>query len=229
MPIKREIWLILISVFCCVLPAGAQPTTATSRPTGPERWEAAIAAFEQRDLTNPPPKDAVLFVGSSSIVGWKLKEFFPDLATINRGFGGSQLADSLHFFDRIVLPYRPRLIVVYAGENDIAQDRSPLDVARDFEQFAGRVRAELPDSRIIFIGLKPSPSRWKHIEQFRQTNALIWSFIKTQQRMMFIDVEKAMLDAGGHPREELFLKDKLHMTRAGYEIWSDLLRPHLQP
>ena len=207
----------------------AQPSAPATRAVGAEKWEERIAAFEAQDRAAPPPREAVLFVGSSSIVGWKLGEFFAGLPAINRGFGGSEISDALHFMDRIVLPYRPRAIVFYAGENDIAAGESPEQVARDFETFVRRVRAALPQTRIVFIGLKPSPSRWKLIEQFRETNRLIRAFVESQRDMIFIDVERAMLDAHGQPRAELFVKDMLHMNRAGYEIWTELVRPHLDP
>jgi lysophospholipase L1-like esterase len=207
--------------------AGAQATAPATRPAGPERWEQAIAAFETLDRASAPPQEAILFIGSSSIRGWRLEKHFPDLPVINRGFGGSQIEDSVHFAHRIVLPYRPRTIVFYAGENDIAAGKTPEQVAGDFERFTSIVRSELPDTRIVFLGLKPSPSRWKLIEQFRQTNALIRQFVQAQERMRFVDVEPAMLDERGRPREELFLKDMLHMTPAGYEVWTGLVRPHL--
>jgi lysophospholipase L1-like esterase len=208
--------------------ARAQTTAPSTRPAGPERWEEKIAAFEAQDRATPPPRDAVLFVGSSSIVGWKLDEFFPGLASINRGFGGSQVSDSLHFIDRIVLPYRPRTIVFYAGENDIAAGESPAEVARDFAQFAARVSTDLPATKIIFIGLKPSPSRWKLIDPFRETNRMVRGLTESYPNLVFIDVERAMLDERGQPREELFQSDKLHMNRAGYEIWTKLVRPQIE-
>ena len=218
---------VLASVFL-VNVARAQSTAPTTRPVGPGKWEERIAAFEEHDRAALPPRDAVLFVGSSSIVGWKLAEFFPGLAALNRGFGGSEISDSLHFMDRIVLPYRPRAIVFYAGENDIAAGESPEQVARDFETFARRVRESLPGTKIVFISLKPSPNRWKLIEQFREANRLIRAFVESQPNMVFVDVERAMLDAHGQPRPELFVKDMLHMNRAGYEIWTGMVRPHLE-
>ena len=220
-----------LAVLALVLLANAAPaqsTAPTTRPVGPGKWEERIAAFEAHDRAAPPPRDPVLFVGSSSIVGWKLGEFFPGLPAINRGFGGSEISDSLHFMDRIVLPYCPRAIVFYAGENDIAAGESPQDVARDFATFARRVRESLPRTKIVFIGLKPSPNRWKLIEQFREANRLIRAFVASQSNMVFIDVERAMLDAHGQPRPELFVKDMLHMNRAGYEIWTEMVRPHLE-
>ena len=227
-PHRRAQAGILFSLFIASV-ALAQSSAPATRAAGAEKWEEKIASFEADDRAAPPPREAVLFVGSSSIVGWKLGEFFAGLPAINRGFGGSEISDALHFIDRIVLPYRPRAIVFYAGENDIAAGESPEQVARDFETFVRRVRAALPQTRIVFIGLKPSPSRWKLIEQFRETNRLIRAFVESQRDMIFIDVERAMLDAHGQPRAELFVKDMLHMNRAGYEIWTELVRPHLDP
>jgi lysophospholipase L1-like esterase len=221
--------LILASAMVLVL-GGRLPAQPSTRPAaGPQRWEEKITQFEQQDRKTPPPRDSVLFIGSSSIVGWKLKEYFPQMPTINRGFGGSEIADSLYFVDRIVIPYRPRVIVFYAGENDIAAfGKSPEQVADEFRRFTEKVRAALPQTRIIFIGLKPSPSRWKFIDQFREANRLIRQFIATRSQMSFIDVESMMLDEQGNPREELYLNDKLHMTRAGYELWSRLVQAELQ-
>ena len=217
---------VLLSLLPRVVAAG-QSTAPATQPAGPERWAERIAAFEARDRAAPPPAGPVLFVGSSSIVGWKLDEFFPNMPAINRGFGGSEISDSLHYFDRIVLPYRPRAIVFYAGENDVWAGESPHEVARNFETFATRVREAFPQTKIVFIGLKPSPSRWRMIGQFRETNRLIRAFVELQPNMTFVDVEPAMLDARGQPREELFLKDMLHMNRTGYEIWTSLVRPHV--
>jgi lysophospholipase L1-like esterase len=224
---------------CCVLVLAAwlplrsiaqttQPTTQpTTQSTDPRRWEKAIVAFEEKDRTNPPPKDAVLFVGSSSIVRWKLDESFPGLVAINRGFGGSFVADSLFYVERVVLPYRPAKIVFYAGENDISAGKSPRRVADDFQQFVARVRGAQPEVPIIFVGLKPSPIRFHLIEKFRETNRLINQFISTQKNITFVDVEKPMLDAEGRPRQELFVADRLHLSPEGYQLWNQIIRPLL--
>src|SRR5262249_4332898 len=125
------------------------------------RWEKAIAAFEKADMTKPPPENAVLFVGSSSIVRWKLPQFFPMMDVINRGFGGSQLADSVHFAPRIVNKYKPRTVVLYAGDNDLATGKTPEQVATDFREFVKMVRRDLPMTKIVYISIKPSISRWR--------------------------------------------------------------------
>ncbi len=124
------------------------------------RFESEIAGFEEQDRAATPAKDGVLFVGSSSIRMWKLGDSFPGESFLNRGFGGSQLADVIHFADRIIAPYQPRVIVLYAGDNDIAAGKSPEQVAADFKTLCKAIHAKSPTSRLIYIGIKPSPARW---------------------------------------------------------------------
>lgn len=197
-------------------------------PKGPERWEKNIAAFEEKDAKDPPPKNAILFVGSSSIVRWDLPKSFPELKAINRGFGGSQIADSVHFAPRLVLKHEPRTIVFYAGDNDLGAKKSPQQVFEDFQAFVKLVRAALPETKIIFVGIKPSPSRWKIVDQQREANGLIQQFCAKDQRLVFLDVFPAMLGEDGMPRAELYAKDNLHLSDKGYQVWNDLLRPLLR-
>jgi lysophospholipase L1-like esterase len=121
-----------------------------------DRWESAIRAFEEQDRREPPPTGTNVFVGSSSIRLWKLADSFPDHAFVNRGFGGSHLADSVRHADRIVTPYKPRVVVVYAGDNDLAAGKSPETVRDDYRQFVDRVRTKLPDATIVYISIKPA-------------------------------------------------------------------------
>jgi lysophospholipase L1-like esterase len=192
------------------------------------RWEPQIKAFEEQDAKNPPPRDAVLFVGSSSIRLWKLSDWFPKRTTINRGFGGSQLADSVFYAERIVTKHKPRVVVLYAGDNDLAGGKSPQQVAGDFAAFLAKVHSELPETMIVYIGIKPSLARWKLIDQVRDANRRIQSIAELHANVAFVDVEPAMLNAAGQPREELFVKDGLHLTPAGYEVWTSLVAPHLK-
>src|SRR5438094_7398035 len=126
----------------------------------PDRWESAIRAVEEQDRMAPPPPGGNVFVGSSSIRFWKLADSFPDLACVNRGFGGSEMADSARYADRIVTPYKPRVVVLYAGDNDLALGKSPEAVRDDYKQFVAKVRAKLPDVKIVCIAVKPSLQRW---------------------------------------------------------------------
>jgi lysophospholipase L1-like esterase len=198
-------------------------------PTTQPAFEKDILAFEKRDRENPPPKDATLFIGSSSIVKWKtLADDFPGVPVINRGFGGSRIPDSIRVVDRIVLPYHPKRIFLYAGDNDIAGGHSPQQVAADFKTFVEKVRAGQPDVPIYFISLKPSPSRTKFLPKVIETNSLISAYTKEGKELYFVDVFTPMLSSDGKPRPELFVADMLHMNRAGYEIWIKIIAPLLK-
>jgi lysophospholipase L1-like esterase len=202
---------------------------AASAFAAPDKWTKDIDAFTTADLGRPPPPNSIVFVGSSSIVKWKtLGQDFPNLPVVNRGFGGSELTDSLFYVDRIVIPYKPRIVVLYAGDNDLNAGKAPETVAADFEAFCTKIHAALPATRIVFISIKPSPSRWKIHEKMEQANALIAAYCAKDKRRAFLDVWKPMLDAKGEPRSELFVTDMLHMNPAGYEIWTPLLRPLLK-
>jgi lysophospholipase L1-like esterase len=192
------------------------------------RWEKDIAAFENQDKKTPPPKKAVLFAGSSSVRLWDLKKSFPDLDVINRGFGGSQIADSTHFAARILFKAEPRVIVLYAGDNDIAGGKTPEQVTEDFQSFAGLVHKELPSAKIIFISIKPSPKRWEMAGTQKKANEQIEAWCKKNDYVVYVDVVKPMLGDDGKPRQELFLKDGLHLNEKGYELWASLLKPHLK-
>lgn len=195
---------------------------------GPERWEPQIQAFEEQDKAKPPPEGGIVFVGSSSIRGWDLGKYFPDLPAINRGFGGSQIPDSTYYADRIVIPYKPKLIVVYAGDNDIAAGHSPQQVSADFDGFAAKVQAGLPEARILFISIKPSILRWRLVEQMRQANDLIRKTCEGDRRFDYVDIDSPMIGDDGKPRPELFKEDGLHLNDAGYTLWTSVLRPLLQ-
>ncbi|HEX4645882.1 MAG TPA: SGNH/GDSL hydrolase family protein, partial [Verrucomicrobiae bacterium] len=170
---------------------------------------------------------AILFVGSSTIRFWKtLAQDFPDLKVINRGFGGSHLSDSTFFADRIVIPYQPKTIFLYAGDNDLAAGKTPEQVFADYQAFVQKIRAQLPETRIVYLSIKPSPSRWHLKDQIQTANHLI-SGLKGD-RLMFIDTYSPMLNQDGQPRADLFQKDNLHMNAEGYKLWTSLIKPHLK-
>lgn len=194
---------------------------------GPERWEPAIQAFESADRQSQPEPGQILFLGSSSIRGWDLEKYFPDLDTINRGFGGSQISDSVYFFDRLVTPYRPRAIVFYAGDNDIAVGKSPQEVLRDYQRFVERTETNLEGTEIIFIAIKPSIRRWHLIDDMREANRLIQEFSENKPHLHYLDIDAPMIGSDGKPRPELFVEDGLHLSHAGYQSWSDILSPLL--
>jgi lysophospholipase L1-like esterase len=192
------------------------------------RWEKAIEAFERQDKEKPPPQHAILFAGSSSIRRWDLPKYFPDMDVINRGFGGSEIADSLHFAPRIILKHRPRIVVFYAGDNDIAAGKNPNRVFADFEAFVKAVHGELPKTRIAFVSIKPSILRWGLWDKMRKANSLIEAYCKQHDRLVYIDVAGPMLGDDGKPRPELFVTDGLHLNDKGYRLWASLIKPQLK-
>jgi len=209
------------------LATSAQDGT-TNRPHHLQ-WEKAIQAFEASDKTNPPPRDAILMIGSSSIVKWtNAAAQFPDHRLINRGFGGSHLSDSVAFVERIVVPYQPKLVLLYAGDNDIAAGKTPEQVFADFKAFVAIVQAALPQTRIAFISIKPSPSRMKLIQSIKTTNRLIRDFIAESPKLIYVDVFNPMLGADDQPRAEFFVADRLHLNEAGYKLWAGIVKPVLE-
>jgi lysophospholipase L1-like esterase len=216
---------------CFLLPVFVTLAPRLRAETAPDpfaKWERQIAAFEEQDRQNPPPKGGIVFVGSSSIVKWTtLAEDFPHHQVLNRGFGGSQLVDSVHFADRIVLPYEPRMVVLYAGSNDIHAGRPPEQVFADFQAFVEKIRAKLPQTEIAYISIAGNPSRWAEVEQVKTANALIEAYIKDRPGLKFINVFPHMLGSDGAPRPEIFIADRLHMNAEGYKIWTAIVEPYL--
>lgn len=219
----------LVGGLACALSAAQAPAPSQPAPSPHERWEEEIRAFERADAKTPPPKGGILFVGSSSIRLWKtLAQDFPGLPVINRGFGGSQIADAVHFAPRIVIPYAPRLIVMYSGGNDINAGKSPEQVAADFRRFVETVHRALPETRIAYISIAGNPARWAQVDRVKRANALIEEYTKTDPRLEFIDVFSRMLGPDGLPRPEIFSQDRLHMNDAGYRLWTEIVRPYLK-
>lgn len=236
---SRQASLIVVAaalaLFACATPGPPAPVIPPppARPAKPlpdtARFASEINAFAHADSVTPPPANAALFVGSSSIRFWETAGAdFPGLSVINRGFGGSRMDDVLRYADRIVLPYRPRAIVLYEGDNDLQDGRTPARIAGDVAEFLALVRMRLPGTRVICLAVKPSPSRWNLVEKMRATNALLQQIVERDTAARFVDVFTPMLGADGRPRPELFRDDSLHMTRAGYELWRRVLDPELR-
>ena len=205
------------------------PAWSKDAPVATARWDKEISAFEASDKTNPPPANAIIFIGSSSVRMWKsLAQDFPEQKVVNRGFGGSQIADSAQFADRIVVPHKPRLVVLYAGGNDINAGKSPERVFADFQAFVTKIRAGLPNAKLAYISSAPNPARWSQIEKVRTLNTLIREFIAKDSAMVFIDVHSRMLGPDGQPLPDIYLKDRLHMNEKGYAIWKEVVGPYLQ-
>lgn len=193
----------------------------------PKQWEKEIAAFEAADRKRRPLPGGIVFVGSSTIRIWKsLDRDFPGYGALNRGFGGSQLPDSTYFAPRILLPYQPRQVVLFAGTNDINAKRTPRQVAQDFSDFVLTVRQLLPRTRLSFIELTSSPSRWAQRDAVVETNAILQRLCQ-RNGVDFIPVREKLFGPSREPRPELFITDKLHLNADGYKILADAVRPFL--
>ena len=227
-PVLRSWCLPLLVVLVTSAAALGDEPSKKAAPKGPERWEAEIAKFEAQDRKQAPAPGGVVFVGSSSIRLWKLDRSFPELGAVNRGFGGSEVADSVHFADPLVIKHKPSVVVLYAGDNDLKNGKSPERVASDFEAFVDRVHKSLPETRIVYIAIKPSLARWNLIDKVREANALVESICNDDERLVYADIVEPMLGQDGRPREELFVKDGLHLSEKGYEVWTTVVAPHLK-
>ncbi|HOZ47663.1 MAG TPA: SGNH/GDSL hydrolase family protein [Candidatus Hydrogenedentes bacterium] len=211
------------------LPAAAQGLTETvvALTWTANHWDKAIAEFDEMDRTHPPAEDAVLFVGSSTIRMWDLARFFPSIPAENRGFGGSQFWDIAYHAERIITPYRPRLIVLYAGDNDVASGKSAAWVFADFKALIQRIRDGLPRTPIIVLGVKPSVARWNLWPEMQQVNQRIQGLAATQPNVHYLDLSGLLLGEDGTPRPDLFLRDGLHLNDEGYQRWTHRLAQEL--
>ncbi|HST45631.1 MAG TPA: SGNH/GDSL hydrolase family protein [Luteimonas sp.] len=206
--------------------AAADPGPAARPSAG---WQAEMAGFAAADRAAPPAADAVVFTGSSSVRMWdSLAHDFPGVPVINRGFGGSQVRDATWHADALVVRYRPRRILLYAGDNDIDAGRTPAQVLHDVQAFVARIRRDLPRVPIVYVAIKPSPARLHQLPMQRQANAAIRRWAPTVPMVAFADVATPMLDARGQPRAELFLADRLHMNASGYAVWQAALLPYVR-
>lgn len=220
----------LFAVICLGLVTALAPRALGAGETNHNfaQWEREIAAFEQSDRTNPPPKGAILFLGSSTIRFWTtLAADFPHHQVINRGFGGSEIADSTHFADRIVFPYEPRVIFFRAGGNDLANGKSPTQVFADFEAFVKTIHAKLPATDIYFMAWNSTPSRWQQHDQEQAMNEMVAAFARKTPHVKYVDVYALSLGPDGKPRPELFRPDRLHFNAEGYKLLADKVRPYL--
>lgn len=191
-------------------------------------WEKEISAFEQSDKTNPPPKHAILFTGSSTIRMWTtLAKDFPKYQVINRGFGGCEIVDCTHFTDRIIFPYEPRMIVFRAGGNDLWAGKSAEQVFADFKDFVATVHQRLPQTEILFISWSPTIARWSGVEKERTLNHLTEEFCGKTPLVKYVETSDLTLDENGKPRADLLRADKLHLNAEGYRLLVERVRPQL--
>jgi lysophospholipase L1-like esterase len=193
------------------------------------KWEKQMEAFAEMDAQKPFPPGGIVFVGSSSIRLWQVEKAFPEHRVLNRGFGGSQIRDSIDWFDRVIAPHRPRTVVFYAGGNDINAGKAAQTVIADARELFEKIHGNFPDARVLYISIAPNPARWKQIETVREVNAAIRSMAQELGYVRFVDVSAAMLGEEGLPLPHIFQADHLHMNPSGYEIWNRIVKPLLGP
>ena len=203
-----------------------QPVHAQEHPP----FYNEIQQFKKLDSTGFYPSHAILFVGSSSFQKWQdVQSYFPSATIINRGFGGSELTDVIRYANDIIIPYHPRQIVIYAGENDLAYSDSisAKIVLSRFVTLFNKIRSSMPAVPIIYVSIKPSPSRQHLMPKMEEANKLIRGFMRSKKKAVFVDVYHKMLDKEGKPIPGIFIEDNLHMNAKGYEIWQKAIQPYL--
>jgi lysophospholipase L1-like esterase len=189
-----------------------------------------IQEFKKQDQLQPPPTGAILFVGSSSFTKWKdVSDYFPGYTIINRGFGGSSLPDLIRYADDIIIPYHAKQIVIYCGDNDLASSDAitPDSVFVRFKVLFDMIRSKMPGENIVYVSIKPSPSRVRLKEKMDQANLLIKTYLSINTNTAFVDVYHKMLNTDGSIMSNIFLEDSLHMNATGYAIWQKAITPYL--
>lgn len=233
----QYVWIgaLFFGLIACTNPS---KTNTRARPIGPERYEMTeaelrfepeIKAFDSMLELESTVRGGVVFTGSSSIKKWQsLQSDMAPLPVENRGFGGAIIKQVTHYSDRMIVPLKPKLLVFYCGENDIANDVYPAErTLIDYKNFVATLRLKLPGTGILFVSMKPSPLRWQYWNKFKEGNAMIKKYIEKQENMWYVDVGEAMLGSNGRPRADLFVRDSLHMSPKGYALWSEILKPEV--
>lgn len=230
------IFIIALLFIACNQKDVPAPATAVAFQPTPvkatnaiDRFEPEIIEFEKEDLVRPFMKGEILMTGSSSIRLWKsMKEDFPDFRVHNRGFGGSTLPELMHYADRIIFKYRPSTIFLYCGENDIADGASPEDVFSSFKIFISMMKKKLPDTKLVYLAMKPSVARWNLWTQYQKGNKLIQEYTTKHPKLDYIAVDEPMLMADGKVNPDIFVEDMLHMNEQGYAMWTKLVKNYLE-
>ncbi|WMJ67876.1 SGNH/GDSL hydrolase family protein [Stenotrophomonas sp. 24(2023)] len=228
MPFPFHRCVLAVSLLVAPLAQASAPPVAPQVPAQVSNvaWEGDIAAFLKADQASPPPRGGIEFVGSSSIRLWdSLARDFAGQPVFNRGFGGSEVRDSTWYADRIVVPYAPCKVFFYAGDNDLNSGRTPAQVRDDVVAFVQRVHRDLPRTAVEYIAIKPSPSRAHLLPGIAQANTMVKAALAKLPRTGYTDVYTPMLGTDGKPDARLFREDMLHMTPAGYAIWTKALAP----
>jgi len=228
--IRRTLASLVVLTACLSVVGSQQYHFVSTAFAQDQDWESSIQKFEEQDKVNPPKLGGIVFTGSSSIARWDtLADEMKPLDVINRGFVGSQYSDLNQYAKRIVIAYRPRAVVVYEGDNDLAAESSktPESVAHDARAFVQIVHSALPETWIYIVSIKPSPSRWNEWPRMKAANRMIRHFARTQKRVQYVDVTSAMFDTKSKLRADLFVEDGLHPNQKCYELWTSIIKPIL--
>jgi lysophospholipase L1-like esterase len=220
----------LIVFFAFLLGVGVREYLVSTVSAQSQDWESSIRKLEEDDKLNPPKPGGIVFTGASSIRLWRtLAAEMKPLDVINRGFGGSQYSDLNQYAKRIVIAYHPRAVVVYEGDNDLAagSPKTPEIVANDAREFVKILHSDLPETWIYVMSIKPSYLRWNEWPKMQAANKLIQDYVKTQDRVQYIDVATPMFDAQDKPPRDLFVEDGLHPTPKCYALWTSIIKPVL--
>ena len=209
---------------CSSNPAAAEALIQEVADPDPFRYDADIAAFTTWDRKNSTPDDAVLFVGSSSIRFWPTAVYFSNRKVVNRGFGGAHISDVNHFVQETVFSHDPSVVVFYAGDNDVWAGKREAQILDDFVEFVSAVQAESTNTPIVFVSLKPSPSRWSVWAEMQAANQTIRSLVDGDPFLHYADVATPMIGNDGVPIPGLFLDDGLHLNAEGYGVWTDVVK-----
>lgn len=223
MPFNSSIWftvcLSLILMIGLSLQASAQD---------PLRFQKEVDQIHEKYPSHIQRNDLILFTGSSSIKMWKdLSQYFPDHEIINAGFGGSQTFELLHYVNELIIDYKPKKVFIYEGDNDISSGKSSTEIILTMHELVGIIHEALPETDILLISAKPSISRWHLKEEYMDLNQYLDEYSQLFDYVEFVNIWDTMLDAEGNPRTEIFLEDKLHMNKAGYDLWAEVVKKYM--
>lgn len=221
---------VLVLFALLILPLEAAQDADKPRPfdDDPARFASELAAIAHWDAKNSHPENAVLFVGSSSIRMWETATAFPEMTVINRGFGGAQISDVIHYYDQVVRPFDPRMIVFYCGDNDVAAGKSAERVLEDYQDLVSRVEADFGQIPIVYLPIKPSLMRWALWPEMNRANQLIAHFCDSSEHLYHVATDSVLLTEAGLPDSVVFVEDGLHLNAEGYRRWGEVVEPVLK-
>jgi lysophospholipase L1-like esterase len=218
-------WLVVAASLLLAAPGRSLAQSAAVPPLNIAQWAPELRSFARQDSLAPPPARPILFYGSSSIRKWEtLRQDFPGRPVLNRGFGGSRFPDALYFFEKLVVAYQPRQVVLYEGDNDIGAGATPQEVFQSFLAFEQLMQQKLPKVPLVFLAIKPSPSRWVLYPKVQEANRLIREYVAAHPKYLrYVDTATPLLGANGRPQPQFYESDSLHLTPTGYAVWQRVL------